>query len=132
MQQSMKAILKEFFSVLRGNTREEKMQVMMHGKKFLVDVGRGCVGTDVFRDAALEILRKGWGSGVSLTDTEGWDMVQFPIVFHLQWDKELTRSGKPRMFFHTTFEPWRMAVWLALALCGHSPPIQVLFSCSIV
>lgn len=128
MKRSMKVILKEFFSRLKGNTREEKMQVMMHGKKFLTDVvANGGVGTDVFRDAALDKLKKVWGGMTAqLTDTGGWDTVRFPIVFHLQWDKELTKAGKPRMMFHTAFDPWRMAVGLALALCGHSPPIQVI------
>ena len=135
MQRCMKTTLKEFFSMLKGNTREEKMQVMLHGKKFLTDVmAGGKVGTDVFRDPALELLKKVWGSGTSLTDTGGWDVVQFPIVFHVQWVKDLTKTGKPRMLFHTTFDPWRMAVGLALVLCGHSPPVQVtlFFSCCCI
>lgn len=125
MRSFMKAELKSFFSRIPGDTREKKLDSMWRGKVFLMDVmPDGGVGTDVFRDPALEVLRRSLGSG-TLTETGGWDAVRFPIVFHLQWDKDTTKSGKPRMLFHTTFEPWRMAVGLAMALCGPRPPIQV-------
>lgn len=137
MCRSMKAMVKEFFGRLPGPPRDPsrpgadrdaKIQRMRRGKGFLTDVmaqGGSSVGTDVFRDAALESLRKNWGSGGALTQAGGWDMVRFPIVFHLQWDTELTRTGKVRMLFHTVFDPWRAAVGLAMALCSPHPPIQV-------
>lgn len=125
MRLFMKSTLKAFFAKLKGESREEKLKNMWTGKLFLMDLLGGKMGTDVYRDPALEILKKAWNTGSSLTDTHGWDAVRFPIVFHLQWDKELTKSGKPRMLFHTTFEPWRMAVGLSMALCGPNPPVQV-------
>lgn len=127
MQRSMKQIVKTFFSRLGppDASREEKLTVMRRGKRFLTDVMDNKVGTDVFRDPALDLLRRMWSSGTSLSDTGGWDNVRFPIVFHLQWDAELTKSGKPRMLFHTTFDPWRTAAGLAMALCSPVPPIQV-------
>lgn len=129
MYRSMKQIVKLFFARLGTPTtsREEKLMSMRHGKHFLTDIMDGKVGTDVFRDPALDILRRMWSSGTSLTETGGWDSVRFPIVFHLQWDPELTKSGKPRMMFHTTFDPWKTAAGLAMALCSPRPPIQVSF-----
>ena len=127
MQRSMKQIIKVFFSRLGepDASREDKLMVMRRSKWFLTDIMQNKVGTDVFRDPALDLLRRMWSSGTSLTDTGGWDNVRFPIVFHLQWDAELTKSGKPRMLFHTTFDPWRTAAGLAMALCSPMPPIQV-------
>jgi hypothetical protein len=126
MFRSMKATLKEFFASLKGDTREKKLANMWTGKSFMLDVAPGGVGTHIYRDPALEILRKSWGSGgLPLTETEGWDAVRFPVIFHLQWTNELSPSGKVKMLFHTTFDPWRTAVALAMMLCGPNPPIQV-------
>lgn len=130
MYRSMKTILKDFFHRLSSPdaSREQKILVLKRGRQFLTDVMEGKVGTDPFRDKALDILKRVWGSGTSLTDTKGWDTVRFPIVFHLQWDTQLTPKGRPRMLFHTTFDPWKTAVGLAMSLCSPNPPIQVPFS----
>lgn len=127
MHRSMKRMLEECLGRLRGGASgADKLRVMHRGKDFLVDVLDARVGTDVYRDPALDILRRVWGAGASLTSTGGWDTVRFPIVFHLQWDPEVSaKTGRPKMLFHTTFDPWRTAVGLAMALCGPRPPIQV-------
>lgn len=126
MRISIKMNLKLFFSRLKGSSREEKLKNMWIGKMFLMDILDGKVGTDVFRDPALELLKRQWTNcGCSLSETHGWDAVRFPIVFHLQWDNNLTKSGKPRMLFHTSYDPWRMATGIAMALCGPTPPVQV-------
>lgn len=57
--------------------------------------------------------------------------VQFPIVFHIQWDKTPEKSFNPakqkkdKMYFHVTFHPWAMCMFLAMALSSPDPPIQV-------
>jgi hypothetical protein len=123
MHTSMKRHIKDFFSALKGDSRETKLHTLCRGKQFLRDVmPNALVGTDVFRDPALEALKK----KISIGSSPGWDSVRFPIVFHLQWDQDdKTKSGKPRMLFHVTFDPWRTAVGLAMSLCGPSPPIQI-------
>ena len=103
------------------------MHTMKKHCKMMVDWGGFRVGTDVYRDPALELLKRAWSNGSSLTDTHGWDAVRFPIVFHLQWDNNLTKSGKPRMLFHTSYDAWRMVTGIAMALCGPNPPVQVSF-----
>jgi hypothetical protein len=46
--------------------------------------------------------------------------VQFPTMFHVQWTAQ-----NPKMRFHASFQPWKMAVALARVLCSPSPPCQV-------
>lgn len=114
--QMMERSMQKTLSLLK-----DPRHVMLQRDRYFLHAvcGQDCVGTDVYRDKALNALR------VSYTKTGGWQEVQFPIVFHLQWNPELTPTGKPKMLFHVTFEPWKMAVGLALVLCGPCPPIQV-------
>lgn len=46
--------------------------------------------------------------------------VQFPTMFHVQWTAQ-----NPKMRFHASFQPWKMAVALARVLCSPFPPCQV-------
>lgn len=117
MQREMQGMLQQ-----AGSSAVSGSYLPMRGRYFLQDVvGAKCVGTDVYRDKALNALK------LSYDKAGAWQGVQFPIVFHLQWDAEPTPTGRPRMLFHVTFEPWKTAVGLALVLCNPrvSPPIQV-------
>lgn len=114
MQRSMQKVL--------AHLKPNASATWQRGRDFLHDVvGESCVGTDVYRDKALTALRMSYTKAGCVP----WQEVQFPIVFHLQWTPELTPTGKPKMLFHVTFEPWKTAMGLALALCGPCPPIQV-------
>jgi hypothetical protein len=127
MVQNMKALRKELFGRIRtpNNTREERICAMKRGADFMKDV-LDHVGTDYRRDPALETLRASWTAGCAdVTKHDGWRSVCFPIVFHLQWDPQMDPTKRPRMLFHTSFDPWRTAMALGMALCSPKPPIQI-------
>lgn len=121
MEESIRSCLETFTSKQQD---QKGGSVVKRGKEFMKDVMPGRVGTNFRRDPALEELKSLFYNR-DLASSMGWSQVQFPIVFHIQWDVHNDPKSKPKMLFHVTFDPWATACGLALSILGTPPPVQI-------